>query len=303
VEQRAAERDSLANRGAIAPLFVPGDRPDRVRKARERGAQVVVIDLEDAVPPDQKATARELTVEALNDAAPDVCHLVRVNPVTEPALLTADLEALAPVLGRIDGIVVPKVQSAAEVVRIDEFLGQEQGGVRTTPLIATIENAVGVREVWAIAAASTNLYTLLFGVLDLAADLGIVATPDGVELLHARSAVVLACAAAGLAKPIDGPHLTIGDRDGLEISTRHARRLGFGGKIVIHPDQLATVISGFAPTPSEVDWAARVVAAFDQAVSAGVGVVRLEDGTFVDAPVAAQARTLLRGLPVSQDGS
>jgi citrate lyase subunit beta/citryl-CoA lyase len=282
----------------VAPLFVPGDRPDRVRKACERGAQVVVIDLEDAIPPAQKAAARELAAGALAEADHDVCLLVRVNPVSEPGVLKADLEALVDVRDHVGGVVVPKVVSPSEVQYLDELLGKATG--ERIPIIATIENAVGLRQVWDIAAASTSLHTLLFGVVDLSADLGIVATPEGTELLAARSTVVLASAAAGLAKPIDGPYLNIKDKDGLAVSTWHARQIGFGGKIVIHPEQLSTVMAAFAPTPEEVSWATRVLAAFDESLAAGLGVVRIDDGTFIDAPVAEQARNILRTARAAQ---
>lgn len=112
--------------------------------------------------------------------------------------------------------------------------------------------------------------------------------------------MTLACAAAGLAKPIDGPYLNIKDADGLAVSTRHARQIGFGGKIVIHPEQLSTVIAAFAPAPEEVGWATRVLAAFEESMATGVGVVRMDDGTFIDAPVAQQARNILRAAQTPQ---
>ena len=109
-----------------------------------------------------------------------------------------------------------------------------------------------------------------------------------------RSRVVMACAAAGLARPIDGPWLNLDDETGLEVSARHARRLGFGGKTAIHPRQLPAIRAAFAADADEVAWARRVVAAFEEAEGAGVGAVRLADGTFVDAPVADRARSILR---------
>lgn len=126
------------------------------------------------------------------------------------------------------------------------------------------------------------MLTLLFGTVDLSADLGITATPEGIELLIARSTVVMACAAAGIASPVDGPHTDLGDDTGLTVSSEHARRLGFGGKIALHPARLDAIRTAFAPTPEQLAWAARVVTAYDEALARGVGVVRLDDGTFID---------------------
>lgn len=300
MERRAEQRDRLVRRGTLAPLFVPADRPDRVRKATARGAPVIIIDLEDAVPAAEKAAARAHLTQLLldDDSGADTCRLVRVNPVDVPRELDADLEALRTVADRIDGIVLPKVTAADHVRLIDERVAAWTG-IGAIPLIATIETATGLRDVWNIAAASPTLYTLMFGVVDLCADLGITATVDGIELLTARSLVVHACSAAGLAKPIDGPYLKIADPTGLTASAQHARQLGFGGKVVIHPDQLAAVVHAFAPTADEVQWANQIVAAFEEAEAAGVGVLRTADGTFIDAPVVEQARRILRRAVVT----
>jgi citrate lyase subunit beta / citryl-CoA lyase len=276
----------------VAPLFVPGDRPDRVRKARARGAHVIIVDLEDAVPVPQKAEARRLAADVLTESVDGVTHLVRVNPVSEPELLRADLDALGEVLGSVDAVVLPKVVSADEIHTFDRLVTDAIG--HTVPIVATIENAVGIQASWTIATASSSVHTLMFGVVDLSADLGITQSAEGTELLFARSTLVMACAAAQLAKPIDGPHLMIADPAGLGVSARHARSLGFGGKIAIHPDQLAPIRDAFAPTADEVAWARTVVDAYEQALREGIGAIRLADGTFVDVPVAERARGILR---------
>lgn len=275
----------------VDPLFVPGDRPDRVEKAVEQGADAVIIDLEDAVAPAQKPAARELTADLLRRLRPDCRVLVRVNGPGEPAVLAADVEGLRRCWAAIDAVVLPKTESPEQVRHLDVLLG---GAGSTAAVVPIVESARGIEEAVAIASASPRVATLLFGSADLSAQLGVVPTAEGSELLMARSRVVLACAAAGLAKPVDGPWLVLDDDAGLAESARQARRLGFGGKAAIHPQQLAAIRDAFAPTADEVDWARRVLVAFEESEAAGVGAVKLPDGTFVDAPVADRARSILR---------
>ncbi|WP_229719150.1 HpcH/HpaI aldolase/citrate lyase family protein [Nocardia jinanensis] len=290
MEQCAAERnESLAGRDLTAPLFVPGDRPDRIRKACERGARAIVIDLEDAVAPTRKDAARAaLSQVTVADA---VAVLVRVNASTDRDLLAADLAALRPVLSRVAGVVLPKVESVATVRDVAAELSGASGCVPA--LVPTVETARGVHAAYEIAAASPLVHTLLFGPVDLSAELGITATAAGTELVTARSTVVLACAAARIAAPLDGPWTGLDDYLGLAEATRHARNLGFGGKVAIHPRQLPVLTTGFAPTRAEISWANEVDSVYTAAVSHGVGVARLSDGTFIDPPVAERARRIL----------
>lgn len=271
----------------VAPLFVPADRPDRVEKALKLGVDAVIIDLEDAVAASQKAFARKALAELLGGTTPACAVYVRVNRPGEPELLAADLEALTPCWEAVDGVVLPKAESADDVHRLDRLL---PGPTHLAPIV---ESALGVENALSIARASESVATLVFGVADLSAELGVVPSADGLELLAARSRLVLACAQARIAKPIDGPWLVLDDEAGLATSAAHARRLGFGGKAAIHPAQLAAIRAAFAPSADEVAWARRVVAAFEKADQAGVGAVRLDDGTFVDAPIAARARSIL----------
>jgi citrate lyase subunit beta/citryl-CoA lyase len=136
---------------------------------------------------------------------------------------------------------------------------------------------------------------LSFGPADLSRELGITPTSDGDEFLFARSQLVLAAAAANCPPPVDGPYLDLDDDDGLIRSARQARRLGFSGKQVIHPSQIATVARAFAASAAEIDWARTVDAAFTAAEAQGVSSIRLPDGTFVDYPVAQRARAILAG--------
>ncbi|HEV8623103.1 MAG TPA: CoA ester lyase [Acidimicrobiia bacterium] len=275
----------------VDPLFVPGDRPERVRKAVELGVDAVIIDFEDAVAPGQKAMARQVTADLLRELRTGCCVLVRVNGPGDPDLLAADVEALHPCWVAVDGLVLPKAESPDQVRHLEALLVSAGSQASVVPIV---ETARGVENAVRLAAASPRVATLVFGSADLSAELGVVPSAEGLELLMARSRVVLACAAAGLARPIDGPWLVLDDDAGLAESARQARRLGFGGKAAIHPQQLAAIREAFSPTADEVAWARRVLDAFDASLESGVGAVKLADGTFVDAPVADRARSILR---------
>jgi citrate lyase subunit beta / citryl-CoA lyase len=278
-------------------LFVPGDRPDRIPKAAAAGADGIAIDLEDAVALARKEAARIAVAESLASLPPGGPVItVRINAV-DTGLAEADVEALEPVLGRVDVVIVPMssspaaVRSAAALLdRAEARAGLERGRTKLLPLV---ETAAGIAEARDIAAADARVHTLAFGPADLSRELGVTPTPDGEELFVARSQLVLAAAAAGRPKPIDGPHLDLDDADGLARSAERARRLGFGGKQVLHPRQVPTVAAAFAPSTQELQWARRVDAAFREAEAAGVSSIRLDDGTFVDYPIAHRARALL----------
>jgi citrate lyase beta subunit len=274
-------------------LFVPGDRPERIGKALATGADAVAVDLEDAVAPDAKARARAAVPAAVAATDPRPGLLLRVNALDTPHFAD-DLATVAALLPRLAGVLLPKVEDARAVQRLDELLtGLEAAAdlpVGATAVLPIVETARGVLAAPAVAAAGARVPTLLFGTLDLAADLGVTPTVEGRELLHARSQVVLATAAAGLPGPLDGPHADLDDTDGLVRASVRARELGFTGKVVLHPRQLAPVQEAFAPTAAELARAREIVAA---AREAGTGAFRLADGTFVDAPVLRRATALL----------
>lgn len=282
-------------------LFVPGDRPDRIVKAVASGADGVAVDLEDAVAAAQKDAARTSLRSALHalpdDGLPVLC--VRINAV-DSGLAEDDVAALEPVLHRLALVIVPMsadpdgILCAAELLeRAERSAGIDVGRTGIVPLV---ETAAGILSAPAIAASHERVHTLAFGPADLSRELGITPTADGDEFLHARSHVVLAAAAAHRPPPIDGPHLDLLDADGLAQSARRARALGFGGKQVIHPAQIAAVTDAFSPTQAEVDWARTVDAAFTAAEAEGVSSIRLPDGTFVDYPIARRARAILAGV-------
>ena len=234
---------------------------------------MVLLDLEDAVPPDLKDQARILVAGI---AAHQPCW-VRVNrPLTDTC--GRDLEALA---GVAKGLRLPKVEDASDIAWVAER-------VPGMPLDCTIESARGLLAAFEIA-RHPACASVSFGGLDFAADLGIAGGEQ--ETLFARSFLVVASRAAGKPPPSDGVHTMIDDDDGLRRETEGARRLGFFGKSAIHPRQVPIINEVFTPTLGELEWADRVLAAFD---SAGGGATKLPDGEFVDLAVAERARHLLR---------
>jgi citrate lyase subunit beta/citryl-CoA lyase len=263
--------------GITTALFAPATVERRVRHALASPAGVVIVDLEDAVPEDGKAAARA-TAEAILATSERPGTALRVNGAGT-AHHTADL-ALAARL-RLDAIVLPKATPEAV-----DGLGDDG-----PPVWALIETADGLRRAYDVARRA-RVQRLLLGSVDLAAELGLVARDDGLELLHARSCLVLESAAAGLPAPLDGVCLSVRDPIALQREARLARSLGFGGKLCIHPDQLAVVGAVFAAGEHELAWARRVIDAAAVAARDGQGAVLL-DGAMVDRPVVERARQLL----------
>jgi citrate lyase subunit beta / citryl-CoA lyase len=284
-------------------LFVPADRPERIAKAVTQPTDAVVVDLEDAVSEDSKDGARAIAVRALRALAEPHPHLlVRVNATGSP-WFADDVDALAPLQDRLWGVVLPKATTADDVLVLQQRLASLRRGNETTEsvrVLPIVETAAGVLAAHEIAAASDAVTTLLFGAADLCAELQVETTADGDELLHARSQVVLAAAAAGLARPLDGPYLRLDDTEELRRSAAYAKRLGFGGQAVIHPAQLGVVSSVFAPDGDQVRWARAVHEAFAAAEREGRASIRLADGTFVDYPVAKRARAILAEADVER---
>ncbi len=276
-------------------MFTPGTAGDRIAKAIERGeADMVVADLEDAVPPDAKAAARETVRDALRErtdaARPERC--VRVNAWSSGRVA----EDLAVVMAaRPHAVVLPKAERAAHVEAMDALLLREERRVGVAPgstaLILLIETAAGVLTSERLAHASPRVSALAFGAEDLAADAGLRRTREGTEILYARSHVALAAASARI-DAIDQVFVDLDDLEGLAREARMARSLGYGGKMVLHPRQIAPVHDAFTPSAAEVEAAHRLVAAAD-AKGAGEGGVLLFEGRMVDVPLIGQARRVL----------
>uniref|UniRef100_A0AAU2AB46 CoA ester lyase n=1 Tax=Streptomyces sp. NBC_00093 TaxID=2975649 RepID=A0AAU2AB46_9ACTN len=259
-------------------LYVPGDRPEVVTKALASGADVVVVDLEDAVAPDRKEYARTATAERLTDPQPVPVH-VRINALDGP-LATPDLRSLDGLPG-ISGLRLPKVTAPQDVVRVATL--PSAAGL---PLHALLETALGIEHAFAIATAHPALHGIALGEADLRADLGV---RGDAGLDWCRSRVVVAARAAGLAPPPQSVHPDIRDLDTLAASCAHGRALGFLGRAAIHPRQLPVIERAYLPTPEEIEEAEQIV----KAAATDEGAQALPDGRFIDAAVVAAARRTL----------
>ena len=244
-------------------LFVPGDRPDRFAKAAAAGADVVILDLEDAVAADAKAAAREHAVAWLSGGNQAV---VRVNGAGTPWYA----DDVAAVRDLAVAVMVPKAESSSDLDGLPSVL----------PLIETPAGVAAAD----VLCALDNVVRPVFGSIDLAAALG-VDPLSRTALLHARSTLVLAAAVAGCAPPVDGVTMALSDVDAVRDDTRHAVELGFTGKLCVHPRQVPVVHEAFRPSEEELAWARAVLAAGD-----GVSSV---DGQMVDRPVLLRAERLL----------
>ena len=264
-------------------LFAPGHNEKLLGRVFDAGADAVMLDLEDAVPPHAKQQARTMVADVL--AAQTAW--VRINAVgTE--LAQADLDAVA---GLAAGIRIPKAESAADVQWVRDRAPD-------TPLICAIETARGLMAAPEIALVDGVRHLSLGGV-DLRRDLG--ASDGNLQTLYARSHLVVVSRAAGLDPPIDSVYARLDDEAGLRAQTEFARSLGFFGKSAIHPRQLAVLHDVFTPSAEELQWAQTVLDAFQ---AAGGEPVKLPDGEFVDLPVADRARRLLelrRRLPIGAE--
>ncbi len=255
-------------------LFVPGDRPERFDKACAAGADRVIVDLEDAVPPSGKQAARTAIAAWLT---PDKQIVLRINADTTD-WFREDL-ALARKAG-VAGVILPK----AEAVEADlQALCRDEGKF----LLPLIETARGFANAAGLAGVP-GVQRLLFGTLDFQMDLGI--DGEGEELDFYRAQMVLASRLAGIQPPVDGPCTALDDAARLSADTRRAKRMGFGGKLCIHPKQVAPVNAAFSPTADELTWARRVVQAAADSNGAAVAL----DGRMVDRPVILKAEQIVR---------
>jgi len=259
-------------------LFVPANRPDRYERALASGADAVIIDLEDAVAPDHKATARQTLQQwlaARPAGAPRV--VVRINA---PGTAGHGDDFALCALPAVRAVMLPKAERTDDASAIAALRPDLR-------VIALVESALGIAQARALAASPT-IERLAFGNLDLALDLGLRGHSED-DLAPYRAELVLASRLAGLPAPIDGVTTAIDDEAVLRADVQRARRLGFGAKLCIHPKQLPLVRAGWLPNAAELAWAQRVVQAAGSAEGAAVAV----DGTMVDAPVLQRAQALL----------
>ena len=269
-------------------LYMPGSNRRALEKARGLPADGLIIDLEDAVAADAKEAARAIAAAALAAGGYGTRELVlRVNPLDTP-WGHADLAVAATM--PIDAVLLPKVESA-DRVRLAVSLLDALGAPERLAVWCMIETPLGVLEAREIAAASPRLAALVLGTSDLTKELRALVTRDRLPLITSLGLTMLAARAYGLAI-LDGVHLDLPDEEGFGLSCRQGRELGFDGKTLIHPKQIAAANLAYAPSPEEIEWSRRIIAAHAEAEAAGKGVV-LVDGKLIEGLHVENARRLL----------
>jgi len=278
----------MSNRPRRSLLYMPGSNPRALDKARSLPADGLILDLEDAVAPAEKATAREIVCENVKQGGYGGRELiVRINGL-DTEWGEADLAAAA--AAGPDAIAIPKVSSPAMIEEV-EALMVRAGAPETTAIWAMMETPRGVLHAEAIAASTPRLGGFIMGTNDLVADLGAAHTPDRAPVMTALSLCILAARAYGVAI-VDGVYNAFKDEDGLRASCEQGRAMGFDGKTLIHPAQLAIANAVFGPAVEEVELARRQVAAFEAAAAEGKGVA-VVDGKIVENLHVAAAKRLL----------
>lgn len=270
-------------------LFVPGTATQRFAKAKASGADAILFDLEDSVPPDAKQRAREAVCVALSEGGfGDSEPAVRINAPGTP-FHEDDLRATA--AAGAQAIMVPKSEHAEDLRGVAAILDDLGTATR---ILALLETPLGVARALEVGAASPRIAALCFGHADFALEMGVPADdPSAGVLYHARCAVAVAARACGV-QPVDNVCLAVRDEDALRRDVDVGMRLGYEGKLCIHPAQVTVANEMYTPTPEEIDYAHRVVSGWRAARAEGLGVFTL-DGKMVDAPlVRAQERVLER---------
>jgi len=281
-------------------LFVPANVPRRVEKSLTLEADAVILDLEDSVAPSDKAPSRQAVVQALARPWRALVY-VRVNA---PSTQYCYADLVATVRKGIDGVVVPKIESAADLHAIDWLLAalERERGIAegTLDLMPQIETAAGVQRVERILQARNlrpyrgpwRVKRACFGAADYANDLGLSPTLDEPELADARARIVLASRAAGVEAPIDSPWFHFKEAAAFARALERSRRGGFQGRCCVHPDQIGPVNDAYRPSEAELAAAERIVTAFAEAEKRGAAAIQV-DGQMIDYPVAHRAQALL----------
>jgi len=261
-------------------IFCPGNKPDMIPKALRSGADMVCIDLEDAIIPEHKDISRISTVKAFeNISVPyGVETLIRINDVNSEEG-KEDIQAILNSNNTASGLMLPKIQSVEEIINLER---QIKLANKSLNLHIIIETNTGLQNAWNIAQSSSIIKSLLFGGVDMSADLG--CNGDWLSLLYARSRVVHAAAGAGI-DSIDVPFLDLEDMDGMRNEAQKSKNLGFSGKGSIHPKQIESLNKVFTPSSEEIAYANKVIKAFNEA-SDGLVVV---DGKLIEKPVLRTA--------------
>lgn len=276
-----------------ALLYMPGDDMRKILKAATLGVDCICMDMEDGVAMNRKQEARQTIAQALQTIDFGKAEkLARINPVGS-GMESDDLQAVLPY--RPDGIVVPKIETPAQLLSVDEAIstaeranGWEHNSIA---LIILIETALGIANLKEVASACSRLQALIFGSEDLAADIGAERTRAGWEIFYARSAVVTFAAAYDL-QAIDMVYIDFHDDEGLRQESVQGAQMGYSGKQVIHPNQVPIVQEAFTPSPEAIAHARRIVEAFHEHQKSGAGAFAL-DGKMIDAPIVKTAERVL----------
>lgn len=271
-------------------LFLPGNTPNIIINGEILGADAVILDLEDAVAPTEKDSARILVRNAIQLMGFGKCEvIVRINS-TDTDFWMKDLDAIIPVKPNL--IMPPKIGCAEDVQRVDEYitkleekLGMEKNSVKLIPLI---ETALGVENAFNIASSTKRVAAIFLGGEDLTADLHCKRTKEGNEISYARSRMVIAARAAGV-DVYDTPFTDVNDDEGIYTDSRYAKSLGFTGKASISPRHVKAINEVFSPTMQEIDYAYEVMEAIRIGKAQGKGAVALR-GKMIDAPIVARAQ-------------
>ena len=289
-------------------LFVPGHKPAWIDKALAAGADCVVLDLEDSVPADLKAGARQTVADSIRtvrEKDPRVGLFVRVNPL-DTKLTGADLEAV--VVPGLTGVFAPKISTATDVLRYDALLDhfETRNGVTGLEYIVPVEMIGAIHDAREIAAASPRVGAMIGPTAehaDIARAVGYQWTTEGLETLYLRSRILLACREVGI-HPLTGLWERLDDLTGLKTFAEHGRQLGFRGMVVIHPSHVPVVNEAFSPTAEDVAFHEGLIAAYEEAAAAGHGAVRYR-GVHIDKAHVDTARDwldLARALPGATAG-
>ena len=277
-------------------MFVPGHRQKMIDKALGLGSDAIMLDIEDGVAPGEKDTARKLIVAALGRERlrRSPARFVRINAIGHERM-AADLEAV--LRPGLDGLVLPKVETPEEVLKVAAILKEREPAVKvergSVKFLVAIESPKGLLNAPAIAASTDRVIGLMFGAEDYGRELGLPTSREGEarDLIYARSAMVVAAASAHV-QAVDGVWVDLQDGDGLLGFARQSRRLGFSGMSLIHPSQIDPINTVFSPTPGELDYAQRVVQAYEEALARGDGSISF-GGQLIDRPIVERARRTL----------
>lgn len=268
-------------------LYLPGNQPKLMVNAGLHKPDGVILDLEDSVHPDEKDAARLIVRNALRCI--DFMGAERMVRINQLPLGLEDLDAIVP--EEPDLILVPKVETADEILAIQDRIDQVQNGGDKIWLMPILESALGIQNAFSIATATDTIVALTIGLEDYTADLGVRKTVEGGESLYARSRMMNAARAAGI-QAIDSVFGDVGDMEGLSRWAERSRALGYEGMGCIHPRQIKPIHEAFAPSEAEIEKAQQIVAAFDVATSRGQGVVSL-GSKMIDPPVVLRAQRLV----------